>query len=69
MRLNQWHFITATALPAILPEQRPREMTSLSMQTNDILMDLPPRGKEERLYFQSTNQELNCQQESYHPVI
>lgn len=58
------------ALRAILPAQQPREMTSLGMQTNDILMDFPSsREGEERLCFpEPGNQELNCQQESYHPV-
>lgn len=71
VRLTQWHFITITMHACNLPAQQPREMTSLSMQTNDILMDLPSsREGEERLCFpEPGNQELNCQQESYHPII
>lgn len=58
------------ALTATLPSQRPREMTSLHMQNNDILMDFPSsrEGEERRCLSEPRNQELNSQQASY-PVI
>lgn len=58
------HTLTAT-----LPAQRPRETTSLHMQNNDILMNFPSSREEKLCLPEPGNQELNCQQDSSHPVI